>query len=127
MARVTQYETDDGRVPFEKWFLTLGAKAAAKVTTAVTQMGEGNFGDGKSVGGGVWERRIHFEKGYRLYFATDGDELIVLFCGGTKSRQQDNIDEAKRYWKDYKVRKRKEKTDQEAQAKPRQRKKSRSK
>jgi putative addiction module killer protein len=105
MAKVTQYETENGKVPFAEWFDSLGAKAAAKVTSATTRMELGNFGDHKSVGGGVWERRINFEKGYRIYYAKDGEDLVLLFCGGTKSRQQADIDEAKEYWKDYKHRK----------------------
>ncbi len=68
----------------------------------------GNFGDHKAIGAGVWERRINFEKGYRLYYARDGKDLVLLFCGGTKSRQQSDIDEAKRYWMDYKKRKKQE-------------------
>ena len=87
MAKVKQYETESGRVPFAEWFNSLGAKAAAKVTSAATRMEKGNFGDHKSVGGGVWERRINFEKGYRIYYAKDGEDLVLLFCGGTKSRQ----------------------------------------
>jgi putative addiction module killer protein len=122
MARVTQYETEDGAVPFAKWFSSLGARAAAKVTAAVAQMEADNFGDHKSVGGGVWERRIHFEKGYRLYFARDGNDLVLLLCGGTKSRQRADIDEAKRYWKDYQRRKQREKTDERAQARPKRKK-----
>jgi putative addiction module killer protein len=105
MAKVTQYETESGKVPFAEWFDSLGAKAAAKVTSATTRMELGNFGDHKSVGGGVWERRINFGKGYRIYYAEDGEDLILLFCGGTKSKQQSDIDEAKQYWKDYKNRK----------------------
>ena len=101
MAKVTQYETENGKVPFAEWFDSLGAK----VTSATTRMELGNFGDHKSVGGGVWERRINFEKGYRIYYAKDGEDLVLLFCGGTKSRQQADIDEAKEYWKDYKHRK----------------------
>jgi len=106
MARTTQYATSDGKVPFDRWFSSLGAKAAAKVTAAIAQMELGNFGDHKSVGGGVWERRINFEKGYRIYFAKDGEEIVLLLCGGTKSRQQSDIDAAKEYWQDYKKRKR---------------------
>ena len=126
MARITQYETADGKVPFAKWFSSLGAKAAAKVRAATAQMEVGNFGDHRSIGGGVWERRIHFEKGYRMYFAKDGVDLVLLLCGGTKSRQQSDIAEAKRYWKDYKERKKQEESDEGAQLRP-QRKKRRKK
>ena len=125
MAKVSQYETEDGKVPFQAWFLSLGSKAALKVRTAVAQMEAGNLGDHKSVGSGVWERRINFEKGYRLYFAKDGNELIILFCGGTKSRQQSDIDGAKRYWLDYKNRKKQDMKGQEAKAKSQQEKRRR--
>ena len=105
MARITQYETEEGDIPFERWFSSLGTKAALKVRSAVAQMEFGNLGDHKSVRGGVWERRLHFEKGYRIYFAMDGEELIILFCGGTKTRQQADIRKAKEYWSQYKKRK----------------------
>ena len=114
MTKVTQYETGNGKVPFAEWFDSLGAKAAAKVTSATTRMELGNFGDHKSVGGGVWERRINFEKGYRIYYTKDGEDLVLLFCGGMKSRQQADIDEAKQYWKDYKRRKAQQKKASEA-------------
>jgi putative addiction module killer protein len=107
MPSITQYEQEDGAIPFQKWFDSLGIKAALKVRTAIAQMEVGNFGDHKSVGGGVWERRINFEKGYRVYFARDGKELVLLFWGGTKSRQQKDIEKAKTYWSEYKARKRK--------------------
>lgn len=106
MVKVTQYETEAGVVPFQRWFALLGTKAALKVRTALAQMEAGNFGDHRSVGGGVWERRINFEKGYRVYFAKDGPEVVILFCGGTKARQQTDIEKAKEYWSDYKKRKR---------------------
>lgn len=114
MPNIKQYELEGGAVPFKKWFDSLGFKAALKVRTAMAQMEVGNFGDHKSVGGGVWERRINFEKGYRIYFAKDGDELVVLFWGGTKSRQQKDIEKAKGYWSEYKARKRKLAKEQQA-------------
>ena len=127
MPKVTQYETENGSVPFAEWFNSLGAKAAAKVTAATTRMELGNFGDRKSVGGGVWERRVNFEKGYRLYYAKDGDDLVLLFCGGTKSRQQSDIDEAKQYWKNYKKRKTQKKANEKDKATPRPKKTARRK
>ena len=125
MLKVSQYETEDGQVPFQRWFSSLGSKAALKVRTVVAQMEAGNLGDHKSVGGGVWERRINFEKGYRVYFAKDGNELVILFCGGTKARQQSDIDRAKGYWSEYNNRKKQEKREQEAKAKLLQEKKRR--
>jgi putative addiction module killer protein len=120
MVSVTQYVTEIGKIPFQRWFSSLSTGAALKVRTAVAQMEAGNFGDHKSVGGGVWERRIHFERGYRVYYAKDGDELVVLFCGGTKARQQSDINEAKKYWSEYKKRKQQEKKEQDAQTKAQQ-------
>ena len=61
----------------------------------------------KPVGEGVSERRIDYGPGYRLYFGKDGDLLVLLLNGGTKKRQQKDIEDAKRYWKDYKRRKKK--------------------
>jgi len=125
MPNVTQYETESGGVPFKRWFDSLGAKAALKVRTAVAQMEAGNFGDHKAVGSGVWERRINFEKGYRIYYGKDGEELVILFWGGTKSRQQSDIDKAKQYWSEYKKRKKKAASEKESKTKSRRRKKKR--
>ncbi len=105
MAIVKLYERTDEEVPFEKWFRSLHENAAAKVTAAIRRMELGNFGDHKSVGNGVWERKIDYGKGFRLYYAKDGEELIVLLCGGTKSRQQKDIEQAKSFWADYRKRK----------------------
>lgn len=113
MVKVAQYETEDGEVPFSTWFSSLDAKAALKVRTAVAQMEAGNYGDHKSVGCGVWERRIHFAKGYRVYFAKDGVDLILLLSGGIKARQQADIHKAKEYWSDYKKRKQRETNERE--------------
>ncbi len=62
--------------------------------------------ENRSVLHGVWERRIDFERGYRIYYALDGMQLVILFCGGSKSRQSADIARAKQYWADYKTRKR---------------------
>ena len=107
MIEVSQYEADDGSCPFADWFDHLDTTAALKVRTAIARMEAGNFGDVKSVGEGVSERRIDFGRGYRLYFGRDGQDLILLLVGGTKRRQQADIDRAKGLWADYKERKRK--------------------
>lgn len=81
------------------------AQAAAKVTITITRLGQGNFSNVKGVGSGVYEYRIDFGPGYRIYFGKDGDRLVILLGGGTKKRQQRDITNAITLWHDYKRRK----------------------
>jgi putative addiction module killer protein len=64
----------------------------------------GNFSNVKGVGAGVFEVRLDFGPGYRVYFGKDGDTLVILLGGGTKKRQQDDIEAAHERWRDYKKR-----------------------
>jgi putative addiction module killer protein len=105
MIEIVQYETEAGDCQFSVWFEDLDARAAAKVRTAIARIETGNFGDVKPVGEYVSERRIDFGPGYRVYFAQDGEKVVILLVGGTKKRQQRDIDQAKAYWRDYKHRK----------------------
>ncbi len=107
MIEVVQYETPDGACPFGAWFEGLDARAAAKIRAAIARIETGNFGDVKPVGEGVSERRIDFGPGYRVYFGQDGQRLVILLVGGTKKRQQRDIEQARAYWQDYKHRKQK--------------------
>jgi putative addiction module killer protein len=93
-----------GRSPYKTWFDRLNAQAAAKVATAVTRLALGNMSNVKGAGSGVFELRIDFGPGYRVYFGKDGDDRIILF-GGTKQRQQRDINAAIVQWEDYKRRK----------------------
>lgn len=60
---------------------------------------EGNFGDHRSVGDGIWELRINYGPGYRVYYGLDGDRVVVLLAGGHKDSQDADIKTAKRRWK----------------------------
>lgn len=82
--------------------------AAAKVTTALSRMERGNLSNVKAVGSGVFENRIDFGPGYRIYFGRDGVALIVLLGGGTKVRQQRDIEMAQNLWQEYRQRRRRE-------------------
>ena len=106
MLSLYEYLAVDGRNPFRDWFDALEPTAAAKVTVALARMEQGNFSNAKGVGEGVMEYRIDFGPGYRVYFGRDGDALVILLGGGTKRRQQRDIDDAKTRWTDYKRRKR---------------------
>ena len=101
-----QYEDANGSSPFLQWFDSLNAAAAAKVTTAVVRMEQGNFSNVKPVGAGLSENKINFGPGYPVYFAKEGDQVILLLGGGSKKRQHRDIELAIDRWQDYKRRKR---------------------
>ena len=91
MVEVREYRDRGGRSPFRDWFDGLNSEAARKVTTALYRVGLGNFLSAKSVGAGVYECRINFGPGYRVYFGKDGERIVILLGGGTKQRQQNDI------------------------------------
>ena len=106
MTEAREYLDAKGISPYAKWFDRLNATAAVKVATAVHRMEQGNFSNVKGVGAGVYEYRIDFGPGYRIYFGKDGDRLVILLAGGTKKRQDADVTAAKEHWRDYKRRKR---------------------
>lgn len=106
MQEIRYYVAVDGRQPFAEWFADLEPATRAKVARAVARMEQGNLSNAKTVGGGVLEFRIDFGPGYRLYFGRDGEKLVILLTGGSKQRQQRDIERAWAYWQDYKQRKR---------------------
>jgi len=102
---VQEYVREDGTCPFRSWFDDLDVQAAAKVATAIIRMELGNLSNVKWIGGGLGEYRIDWGPGYRLYLTQDGDQLVILFVGGTKKRQQSNIRQAGALLDEYKGRK----------------------
>lgn len=106
---VLEYLDRGGSSPFADWFGTLDAAAAARVTTALSRLELGNFSNVKGVRAGVFEYRIDFGPGYRVYFGKDGDTVVILLAGGTKKRQDTDIADAHERWADYKKRKAQEK------------------
>ncbi|HEX4075544.1 MAG TPA: type II toxin-antitoxin system RelE/ParE family toxin [Candidatus Acidoferrales bacterium] len=108
MVEVREYLDRRGHSPFAAWTNRLDKEAAAKVAVALARIQQGNFSNAKGVGAGVYEYRIDFGPGYRIYFGKDGERLVILLGGGTKKRQQDDIDAAFARWQDYKQRKRTE-------------------
>lgn len=101
MFTVREYLTADGRNPFREWLATLDLAVRARVQARVLRFEFGNLGDHKSVGAGVWEARLTFGPGYRIYFGKDGDSMIVLLVGGAKASQGRDIRRAQEFWRDY--------------------------
>ena len=102
---IEEYLDASGTSPFGDWFDALAPVAASKVTVAVTRIARGAVSNVKGVGDGVLEYRIDSGPGYRIYFGRDGDRLVILVGGGTKRRQDKDIEAAKARWADYKAKK----------------------
>ena len=103
MARIEILLYRKGRsTPFSDWLHALrDAQAAGIVRARLNRIRLGNFGDCKSVGGGVEELRIGFGPGYRVYYGREGSVVVVLLCGGDKRSQVRDILTAQKYWKEY--------------------------
>jgi putative addiction module killer protein len=93
-----------GHSPFARWFEGLNAVGAARVAVSLTRLGQGNFSNVEGVGGGVYEIKIDFGPGYRIYFGKDGERIVILLGGSSKKRQSAAITAAQAAWADYKRR-----------------------
>lgn len=105
MIEIRQYLDRQGRTPFLKWLDGLNDEAQARVTAALYRLEQGNLSSVKSIGSGVQELRINYGPGYRVYFGWDGEEIVILLAGGSKKRQQVEIEKAKALWREFKARK----------------------
>lgn len=105
MIEIFHYLTASGKDVFESWLNNLrDDRAEARIGARINRLAGGNFGDCKPVGGGVWELRVDYGPGYRVYYAIIGDELVLLLCGGDKRKQSSDIAKAIEYFDDYKKR-----------------------
>jgi putative addiction module killer protein len=102
--RVDELLLDDGSSPFAEWFGALDPVAAAKVRVAVSRMEQGNLSRIEWFRG-IGEYKIDWGPGLRIYLAKDGVKLIILIGGGSKKRQQRDIEQALALWEAFKRRK----------------------
>ena len=107
---VREYLTADGKNLYREWLDTLDVTPRARIQARVLRFLTGNLGDHKSVGGGVWEARVMFGPGYRIYFGKDGAQLVLLLLGGDKSTQTADVAQSQESWKAYQGDKRRGKT-----------------
>ena len=98
MIEVLKYEDPTGRVPFDRWLRQLRDDAArSAVLIRLRRLSIGLSGDSRSVGGGVFELRLHSGPGYRVYFAWDRPDRVLLLGGGTKATQAADIARAREH------------------------------
>ena len=95
---VFSYQTSDGVFPFREWRKGMTDPVArATIDARLARLRGGNLGDSEPIGGGAHENKIYFGPGYRIYYATKGESLILLW-GGDKSTQKGDTVLARRYW-----------------------------
>lgn len=105
MIEIREYLATDSHSPFVEWLRGLrDRQARARIMVRLNRLRLGNFGDCRSVGDGVFELRMMFGPGYRVYFGRDGERVVMLLCGGDKDTQQKDVELAKHYWRDYRAR-----------------------
>jgi putative addiction module killer protein len=97
------FRSKTNKEPFTEWFRSLkDTRAKQKVIARLARVRTGNLGTINSVGEGVQELKIDYGPGFRIYFGQEGNELVILLCGGDKKTQDSDIREAKAYWKEFK-------------------------
>ena len=97
------YKPHDSKAPFEKRFSSLKDKKTKQIIQArIDRAVLGNLGDIKALGEDVFEFRIDFGPGFRVYFSIQGQKILLLLVGGDKRTQSKDIEKAKTYLKDWK-------------------------
>jgi putative addiction module killer protein len=100
-----RYLTESGRDVFGEWLAGLrDLRTRAKIAARIDRLSAGNFGDCKALRGGLFELRIDWGPGYRVYYAMVGRACVLLLCGGDKRKQSSDIKRALEYLKDYRGR-----------------------
>ena len=97
------YETPSAQAPFSEWFASIqDTRTQTRIRGRLDRLENENYGDCQSVGSGVFELRLHFGPGYRIYFGEVDRTIVLLLCGGDKSTQARDIQRAKTYWLEHK-------------------------
>ena len=101
---IEYYGTSDGRRPFTDWLESIrDAATSRRIRARIDRFQTGNLGDHKPLKNapGVWEARLNFGPGYRIYFAKERQTIILLLCGGDKGSQENDIRQATEYYEFY--------------------------
>lgn len=100
MITIRYYQQVNGRLPFQDWLETLpDRRARSDIIRRLDRLKRGHFGTHRFLRDKVWELKIDVGPGYRVYYAKEGEAVILLLCAGSKRTQQKDIERAVEYWK----------------------------
>lgn len=102
MNEIAHFLTPEDRDIYQEWLDNLADRhAKVRVMTRVERLRLGNFGECRPLDSGVWELKIDWGPGYRVYYAQAGQRLVLLLIGGDKRKQATDIKTAVAYWRDW--------------------------
>jgi putative addiction module killer protein len=105
-VEIRHYLTASGKDTYQQWLDKLkDLKGRVAIQRRIDRLAGGNFGDHRFCRDGVWELRIDFGPGYRVYYAQERETIVLLLSGGSKRTQSADIKDAVDYWRDYQRRK----------------------
>ena len=105
MFEIRKAVLENGKCPFDEWRAALVPLTRGRVDRAVARLGVGVFSNCRSISGvaGLFELRIDFGPGIRVYYGREGAAVILLLCGGDKSTQKRDAAKAGRLWAEHKA------------------------
>ena len=99
---VRHYVTASGTDPYQRWLDGLkDLRGRVAIQRRIDRVIDGNFGDHRFCRDGVWELKVDFGPGYRVYYGQDKGSIVLLLCGGPKRTQTADIQRAALYWLDF--------------------------
>ncbi|TDJ03658.1 MAG: type II toxin-antitoxin system RelE/ParE family toxin [Deltaproteobacteria bacterium] len=100
--RVIYYALENGKEPFREWVKKLNIREQDIIMTYVVRVRSGGAKRNiKNLGDGIFEIKIQYGPGFRIYFGNQGRNIILLLLGGDKGSQKRDISLAKKYWRNY--------------------------
>ena len=103
MKEIIYYQTLDNKTPYLEWYKSLDKSLRLIVDKRLSKVERGLFGKNRQLSEELFE--LKFDNGLRIYYTEAGNTIVLLFTGGNKSKQSQDIDIAEKYLKEYKERK----------------------
>lgn len=97
------YKTRNNKIPFLEWLDSIkDSQTKRRILLRLNRVSDGNFGDFKVLQANLYELRMNFGSGYRIYYTVEENDIVILFSSGNKSSQEKDIEKALKYLREHK-------------------------